>query len=875
MLRYPVLALLVAALAITPGQAFGLKTHLWIAQRVLDDVSKDCKVTLKRKRIAIDPTLCQSMLHNPGAYLAGAIGPDTFPDIKVGQSAVHPGLQGSWQTSDWLRQLYDKAPEGAPLAFAAGYLAHASGDVFAHTYVNGYTGDVFKFDLKHMAIPLRHVVLEKYIDAHLPPGVPSASALEVPADYLRDKLIYDPTAADVSTRGGGPEIGAFYGVRRSADQLAKQLQELESEAGRAAGEAVAKLTDLQAQLADGETALAVAKSALDARTATLDAEQQVYDHAKQAFDTSVQAVEGNRLLLLQSDAETKVADTAIDAADQATQAAIETREQLEQEIGRVTADIAKVPASVAQQLCEKICKGDLGKAICDAVVPTCRIVQVVNPAYQNLVDQLSDLQRRLSQAEATIDGQAAKIAAEKARKINALQQKASAEAASAGLAAARDAADLLYKAESVKLQTERNLTADAADKVNALSQSIGKLRQQVVDVTGIRDAIANLIRNSGILSGLAVSWRSQIDVATSEYIRTSLAITRLMVSGKDGVLDEYARWLACYGPTFAANPAPAGQLQCGALDMYQRIDAARKSFILKILPEPFRELYDRYGDINAFIEHNMKDELKSATIALADVYNTSTRQFIDTLLRPENATGERLQAIYAEVGNSDGRALLTFPDVRTSVDADLGVHDNVLDPSFFKALADAVMLAKLALLDDQQLKRLIWELGGQPAAVMTRGSSRYSLLYQATRSIDGNQQWQPYGLPYPRSTGSSSPINPDDRHYGWGPNDGEGGLPIFMGEQNRISVFRWLFPEPMGGKVALRPEMQAPAYPFPSCSANPFPVAFGADGSPAASDLTCAGSNNGETRGLPISVTLRRVWRSFVSFLGLRPHWSS
>ena len=120
----------------TPARAFGLKTHLWIAQQVLDDLARDCKITLRSKRVAIEPALCESLRRNRGAYLAGAIGPDTFPDLRVGQGAVHPGVPGSWQTSDWLRHLYHDAPDGAQLAFAAGYLAHANGDVFAHTPSN-------------------------------------------------------------------------------------------------------------------------------------------------------------------------------------------------------------------------------------------------------------------------------------------------------------------------------------------------------------------------------------------------------------------------------------------------------------------------------------------------------------------------------------------------------------------------------------------------------------------------------------------------------------------------------------------------------------------------------------------------------------------
>ena len=176
-------ALLFVLLGVSPAGASGLKTHLWVAQQIIDDLGPDCAVELADREYRIPDETCRAILDNPGSFLAGALGPDAYPDIITGQVTTHPGIEGDWQTSDWLRHLYRSASSPSEVAFAAGYLIHAATDAFAHTYVNGYAGDVFELG-DERAVELRHFVLEKYIDAHLPPGEPDPNALDAPSEFL-------------------------------------------------------------------------------------------------------------------------------------------------------------------------------------------------------------------------------------------------------------------------------------------------------------------------------------------------------------------------------------------------------------------------------------------------------------------------------------------------------------------------------------------------------------------------------------------------------------------------------------------------------------------------------------------------------------------
>ena len=200
--------LLLAAVAslglAAPASGFGLKTHVYIADQIWQDLA-DCRVAIRGQDFAVPPETCRAIRRHRGEFLAGALGPDVFPDVLVGQSVVHPGAAGGWQANDWLNHLLANARGDEELAFAWGYAMHFAGDVFAHSYVNNYAGGVFEITSdRTKAIELRHFRLEKYIDQHLDYR-PDPAILRVPAAFLSRQLIqYDYGAR------GGPRTGDFY-----------------------------------------------------------------------------------------------------------------------------------------------------------------------------------------------------------------------------------------------------------------------------------------------------------------------------------------------------------------------------------------------------------------------------------------------------------------------------------------------------------------------------------------------------------------------------------------------------------------------------------------------------------------------------------------
>jgi Zinc dependent phospholipase C len=197
-------AIAAGALFAAPAHGFGLKTHLYIADQVWQDLV-DCRLEIRSQGFAAPAEACRAIRAHRGEFLAGALGPDVFPDVLVGQAIVHPGVPGGWQANDWLNHLLANARSDAELAFAWGYAMHFAGDVFAHSYVNNYAGGVFDLGQERTkAIELRHFRLEKYIDQRLD-YTPDPDELRVPAAFLSAQLVHFDYGA-----GGGPRTGDFY-----------------------------------------------------------------------------------------------------------------------------------------------------------------------------------------------------------------------------------------------------------------------------------------------------------------------------------------------------------------------------------------------------------------------------------------------------------------------------------------------------------------------------------------------------------------------------------------------------------------------------------------------------------------------------------------
>jgi alpha-tubulin suppressor-like RCC1 family protein len=152
-------------------------------------------------RYPVNPAFLAAIRSFPYQFKAGAIGPDAFPDILTGQTGIHPdnSLHKICISNDWLQNIWDtglQSPRQQVRAFVAGFLTHAAGDLFGHTFINDYAGG--SFELGENA--LKHYVLESYIDSRTPKSEPDfyEISLEGVEDFIYQNLTIGPFVAPSS-----------------------------------------------------------------------------------------------------------------------------------------------------------------------------------------------------------------------------------------------------------------------------------------------------------------------------------------------------------------------------------------------------------------------------------------------------------------------------------------------------------------------------------------------------------------------------------------------------------------------------------------------------------------------------------------------------
>nr|CEG05091.1 unnamed protein product [Fusarium clavum] len=170
----------------TPAYSFKVSTHIYLGQELVNDL-KTCSqkngfacVNIIDNDGQLHPTRIRSAVAgaitgNEKTFLTGTLGPDAFADILSGQLITHPGLFSEedgtitgFGTGDWVDHLIRNAQSAEELAFSMGFACHAAADVFAHSYVNQFAGDIYELTDDEIDVETRHMMVETYISEHNP-----------------------------------------------------------------------------------------------------------------------------------------------------------------------------------------------------------------------------------------------------------------------------------------------------------------------------------------------------------------------------------------------------------------------------------------------------------------------------------------------------------------------------------------------------------------------------------------------------------------------------------------------------------------------------------------------------------------------------------
>jgi hypothetical protein len=208
------LALWLAALCLAPA-AYAWKpiTHVYLAEEAREAmVSQGGRISVEEVDFwrhgvvgpvgtyPISSEVYQALRDYPSYYRAGVLGPDAYPDMIFGQTVIHPSEVDASGADRWLRHLYSQARTPQERAFVWGFLAHAAGDMFGHTFVNTYSGG--NFTLMPIDNAIKHIVVEGYVGRFTPPLRPGSYTIETDAvnGFIYENLINAQRSRDGQTK---------------------------------------------------------------------------------------------------------------------------------------------------------------------------------------------------------------------------------------------------------------------------------------------------------------------------------------------------------------------------------------------------------------------------------------------------------------------------------------------------------------------------------------------------------------------------------------------------------------------------------------------------------------------------------------------------
>lgn len=699
-----------------PLHAFKVDLHIWIAQQILDDAGDgylEFRYAGERRDVLIPlpADVARALRVAPEYFRMGSVGPDAFPDVLVGQFVLHPGVKGGWGTAEWLRHLRSVALSDQELAFVMGLFCHAAADVFAHSYVNRYAGDVF--DIEHNPTAARrHVLLESFLSAYTPPLRDARGPLDyrkavsrpdgglaLPEEFVRERMFFEAVTIEQLARSGKvphvPLIAALRARLRESVSENGFVSQIEDAAGRLSMQIWTNIdvTDAQARqireygerihdMADGS------EFSIDVMDGLDKAIYQGHLFAKDELKDKLAAF-----------------NSMLDSYGTIHKKLLEAEAKILEKLPLPT--IRTNPRHLCKEGCPRPDFFELCTKACDFWPDN---VEGPNPAYALALE-----------------------ARRKARELEAdILENHERPARKALVESAVKAMEVVSKAIDAKL--EANLLAKEYFKPN---QAETPLRRYLTAwQKGVEEAMAKLA------------------VANGE------TIVNLTDHDHPAPLRPLQDWFDCFAPAIQGIPLMAStgvcKMRTAFIDVKHAFDEFERE-LAKVLPvtREIVEMKDRARAELEKLKQTVGKEVTDRILAELDkVVHADAVMWKKALTEP--ATPQTLRDEFSR--DPSGRGLLVIPDIAARIHAEMKLKKGRFDAGEFPVVRDAIVLAMMATLDADGLRKLALYGGVRQS---TFGEYLYpddrangeNVLYGFARSIDGNHQWQRLAPPHPRVDG--------------------------------------------------------------------------------------------------------------------------
>ncbi|GLS27903.1 zinc dependent phospholipase C family protein [Marinibactrum halimedae] len=886
--------------------AFKIDTHVWIGQQVINDIADDGMIQIQLDnrtiKLPVDESVVNAILTNQSDFLMGNIGPDATPDVVVGQTLVHPGNENKnyWQTNDWMEYLLENQDySDTAKAFTYGYLGHASADVFAHTYVNQYSGDIFALFDKEQLVERRHFVLEGYISEHLPPllnkdgldlgqEVEQITLDEEYARFINDILIMNPEVARqyASSPFAGYLAGLYY-YREAINEIAENN--------------IWHVIDTIA------TIIMVSEwfeedLSFDEASFIVTAAQPVVDALNEDVIDGVQELTDSRLLEYGRKYRTlgfnNVAK-ALDSYQSAKQELLDKHYEFELEAVELANKVAQqscalieeaflAPIGVHEYIIRSLPFGErLNNLFIDSLDPhglldINSLQDLLDPAglfddddpepikleietrtkndwERELLRQFNDWGVSNIDAYGTqanirlrIGGEGNTSHVKRTYSIyNAINSATENSLISiydsnynhSGISTESDfilcdAAAVLQEEVIRSLHIKHKLEEELIKEQTQTLENVNELEVQLLiaeaEAENVLNAIINLSQNaSGDVSAFQSylrAWRDDLDQAILNYtIAASQSMLNTIDSSEDvSAIEPMETWFNCHMGTLLGINGTVSS--CEFRESLSNLLTAIEDILFLAssnasppgLPDYQDEILELQRDIRERLVQELREYVAEEIEDFIPPEVQEMIELVDTKIDARILNSEFSRAEYGEVIKN----LVMIPDMSSRVNAEMHVTNGLLNPEAFAPIRNAIVLAKLALLDEDGLRVLENAVNAPGQLTQT-----HNLVATAFTNIDGNHQWMDHAPPRPNSKGAPYHYQFDyEKGVDLGPqvyHTDQGFLP--WKESLRKKLFRSLFigplspgidsPELIGMNSVLKSD-----YPYQPCYVNPYPV---------------------------------------------------
>lgn len=846
-----ILLLLILFIALTKGYSFDLKTHLWIAQQLLNDVVKNKALTINEKRYELNNQVLSALINHPAHFRMGTLGIDVFPDPIVGQITAHPGLNNGWKTDDWIQHVLNSASTPAEIAFAYGYACHAAMDIFAHTYVNAYSGDIFLLT-DEIIVERRHFALEKYIGNNIPNLLSAdgqilndyASLVSAPSGFLSKTFILNNKLTGEYVKSGSLHLVAMNGVYNVVKEIDNTNQNIISTLSsnylnllKEQQRLILELDKKVGLTAQAGLQLKLAKEALDLKIAAnniliekIKIERDIINNGiqtKKEIENIIQQKhklisDGNILI---NNLENKIIDEKANVA-------------------KITSDIALLPLTVSKEIFEEISKWIPGipypcptlrkpgrmcntRTLVKELVK--KVVQVANPAIDELkskknklIDEIANTERTISKTKSDIVSATNDIAQKTEELNNLITNIALSEANEFNYKTQKE----ILEKEIEALQFTYNQARDIYEKVKKEEDDLrGRLEAFVDEFINVAK---DLIERYNLMHLLLENWKGDIEKACIQYINAGEDFSKDILSNKGNGFSHYTDWYKCWSPVFTAIPSEVPQTICTINDYYAKLNAEIDKTIEKL--GPLQYLLDPTKALKKQLEKEAKKSMEYAATQISNhIFGKETTDFFLMITGREAVTTRKLIEIFKTDGS--GKNLIAFDDITIIINKEMGITDEhkTIDFEKFASLYNALQLSKLSILSGRSLNKLHSDYLGNKKTAYGKtlypdiDNASFTILNKAVSSIDGSCQWMQTSTPLYRHSGFDQKW-PNDRIYGYShcTNDGFG-FRLWVDEPSRESIFNVIFKGPLTPALYAYASYNNENKKFIPCEKNPFP----------------------------------------------------